>query len=838
MLYVEYVEYGVRHWFSVKKPRHTASVEQAVSSVECRAAIPERGRKEGINNRLTIAPGGSTVCDAITKNGCVMPDILSDFSSSFQSYGLTPPAQVVADGRIHRFRSGPEREHNGYYRLSLVEAYRGGQIGFGLIGCWKRGLKEPWSSHAKNEITDEDRKAIKRVRAEQKRVEAAEAAAAVQRAKDLWAAAGAAKADHPYLVAKGIEPVGIRQSGETLLVPVYRDGGLASLQFIAQDGTKRFLKGGSVEGGYASVGAGRASKKRIVIAEGYATAASLFKATGLPVVAAFSAGNLLPVAKAIREKYPDARIEIAADNDQWTVIRGEPFNVGIERARQAALAVDARVCWPEFPDDAPGKPTDWNDYHRLHGLDATAAAFEAGVAVRAPEPDVETGIGQDAPPAYFTEPRDYAPQDGGSFAPAVHRGGDWKSRLIPGKEVAEGHPFPFEAKSKANAYLFLKHHERFAGLLCYNEFTDAVMLVRRPPWDGEADNFAPRPIRDDDFFMLAAQLEYCDIKATKETAADAALRVAKENAINPPREYLTRLAWDGKPRLDSWLSYYLGADEQPERYLALVGSKWLIGAVSRVFEPGCKFDSVLILEGSQGLGKSMALRALATFGGENFFLDSVGDMGSKDTLMTMQGKLIVEIAELASFRKSENEEIKAFISRQVDEYRPPYGRTVLKRPRFFVLAGSTNELDDGYLTDDTGNRRYWPVKCKAIDADAVERDSPQLWAEAVVRYRAGERTWLTADEAVFSASEQKSRFQEDAWQERIAELARHKWTLKIDEILGELELKPKDINNMVKKRVKVSLRNLGWHETRRAGEGRVWRPIDADSGVQLGSLLE
>ena len=394
--------------------------------------------------------------------------------------------------------------------------------------------------------------------------------------------------------------------------------------------------------------------------------------------------------------------------------------------------------------------------------------------------------------------------------------------------MGEGHPFPFDGKSKTNAYLFLKHHERFAGLLCYNEFTDSVMLSRRPPWDEGDSDPAPRRIRDDDFFMLAAHLEYCDISVSKETAADAAVRVAKENAINPPKEYLSRLEWDRKPRLDSWLTYYLGADEQPPEYLALVGSKWLMGAVSRVFEPGCKFDSVLILEGNQGLGKSMALRALSTFGGQDFFLDSVGDLHSKDTLMTMQGKLIVEIAELASFRKSENEEFKAFITRQVDEYRPPYGRTVVRRPRFFVLAGSTNELDEGYLTDDTGNRRYWPVKCKAIDAQAVERDAPQLWAEAVVRYRAGERTWLAPDEALYSTREQKSRFMEDAWQDRISEIVRGEWTLKIDDVLHKLELKPRDINNMVKKRVKNSLRQIGWHETRRAGEGRLWRPVDGD----------
>ncbi len=152
----------------------------------------------------------------------------------------------------------------------------------------------------------------------------------------------------------------------------------------------------------------------------------------------------------------------------------------------------------------------------------------------------------------------------------------------------------------------------------------------------------------------------------------------------------------------------------------------------------------------------------------------------------------------------------------------------MRRPRYFVLAGSTNEMEEGYLTDDTGNRRYWPVKCKSIDAASVERDAPQLWAEAVARYRSGERTWLAPEETTFSVHEQKSRFMEDAWQERIGEIVRHEWTLKIDDVLTKLELKPKDINNMVKKRVKNSLRQLGWYETRRSGEGRVWRASEKE----------
>ncbi|QEH36522.1 DNA primase TraC [Aquisphaera giovannonii] len=745
-----------------------------------------------------------------------MSDIISDFLSAIRQLGLTPPDRVITDAKIHRFRSGPEHGENGFYSLKILPAHKGGDIGFGLIGCWKRGLSEKWCSHEANSLTEHDRKAMEKAREEQKKAVAEAAEEAARKAKWIWGEAKTPNPDHPYLAAKQIDLHGLREYKGLLVVPIYRGGSLVSLQFIAPDGGKRFLSGGNVEGGYASISGGVEDRSRIVIAEGYATGASLHAATGLPIVVAFNAGNLVAVAKSIRAKYPGAEIVIGADNDQWTVIRGKPVNVGIEKAKLAADAVGGRASWPLFAEDDPERPTDWNDYYRRKGLERTVAAF-FGVGT---DPIWE---GQEAPPPDLGDPPEF-PQDRELVGSTAPHQTDWRTKLIPGKEVAEGHPFPFEGKSKTNAYLFLKNHLRFAGLLCYDEFADQVMLVREPPW-GEAE-FAPRAIRDDDFFMLAANLEYCDISVSKDTAADAAIRVAKEQAINPPREFLSRLNWDGKPRLDTWLTYYLGADDQPKEYLSLVGAKWLVGAVARVFRPGCKFDSVLILEGSQGLGKSMALRALSTFGGQDFFLDSVGDIRSKDTLMTMQGKLIVEIAELASFRKSENEEIKAFITRQVDVYRPPYGRTVLKRPRYFVLAASTNETDEGYLTDDTGNRRYWPVRCKGIDAEAVERDAMQLWAEAVVRYREGERTWLSREEAVVSAQEQNMRFVEDAWQDRIGHILRGEVAIRVDDVLNKLELKPKDINNMIKKRVKNSLRKLDWYETRRPGEGRVWRRGD------------
>ena len=266
-----------------------------------------------------------------------MNHILNDFSSAFRQHGINSPDRILADGQIHRFRSGPEREQNGYYRLTILPAHKGGEIGFGTIGCWKRGFQEKWSSHQPGEISQVDWAAIERARSERKRIEAEEAVAAIGRGKEIWAKCREPDARHPYLVAKAIAHLGIRQNYEaidmryensdgeqrqfvpkdSLVVPIFRNGGLVSLQFIAPDGTKRFLKGGHVEGGYASIGAKGSEKSRILIAEGYATGASLHAATGLPVVVCFNCGNLLNVGKTIRSKYPDAEIIIAGDNDQY-----------------------------------------------------------------------------------------------------------------------------------------------------------------------------------------------------------------------------------------------------------------------------------------------------------------------------------------------------------------------------------------------------------------------------------------------------------------------------------------------------------------------------------------
>lgn len=165
-----------------------------------------------------------------------------------------------------------------------------------------------------------------------------------------------------------------------------------------------------------------------------------------------------------------------------------------------------------------------------------------------------------------------------------------------------------------------------------------------------------------------------------------------------------------------------------------------------------------MLEGSQGIGKSLALRVLATINGKSYFTDSGLNFHSDkpDSFQKLQGRLIIEMSELASWQRAKQEDIKMFISQQEDLYRPPYDRKLIERPRMFVLAGTTNQLQ-GWLSDETGNRRYWPVLCKSVDIESLKHDTEQLWAEAVHLYKQGEQLWLDEEEYKLAEAEQRER---------------------------------------------------------------------------------
>lgn len=339
------------------------------------------------------------------------------------------------------------------------------------------------------------------------------------------------------------------------------------------------------------------------------------------------------------------------------------------------------------------------------------------------------------------------------------------------RAIINGHVYKgVSQKSIQNVLVLTETDNEIKDCLIYNVFADDVFFVKCPPWE-DPETFVPHPLREDEILNYRAWVDTRGLVVGKNDAGDVLVALARRNTVNPPKDYFETLKWDGKSRLDTWLTYYLGAEDQNAVYLKLVGSKWLIAAVKRVYEPGCKFDNVLILEGEQYIGKSTALERLATINGMRYFTDESIEFKNKDSLIKLQGKLIFEMAELASFRKAETDEIKGFVRRSVDEYRPPYGRKSQTRPRMFVIAGTVNPTA-GYLTDPTGNTRYWPVKCgKGIDLAALSNDREQLWAEAVVRHKQGERIWLEGMEHQLACIEQDERMIEDIMADRITEKA-------------------------------------------------------------------
>jgi predicted P-loop ATPase len=207
--------------------------------------------------------------------------------------------------------------------------------------------------------------------------------------------------------------------------------------------------------------------------------------------------------------------------------------------------------------------------------------------------------------------------------------------------------------------------------------------------------------------LAAAWMQRECIIVPKEIVGQAIQTVARDHGCHPIREFLEGLKWDGIGRIDDWLTLYLGADPSP--YIRAVGARFLIGGVARIFQPGCKNDCCPVLEGPQGLYKSTALKILA----EPWFTDEVADLGSKDSAIQVHGVWIVEIAELDAMTKSEVSKVKAFMSRAVDRFRPPYGKHVISAPRESVFAGTVNP-GIKYLKDETGGRRFWPIKCGRI----------------------------------------------------------------------------------------------------------------------------
>jgi predicted P-loop ATPase len=257
-----------------------------------------------------------------------------------------------------------------------------------------------------------------------------------------------------------------------------------------------------------------------------------------------------------------------------------------------------------------------------------------------------------------------------------------------------------------------------------------------------------------------------NFECRKENSRDAVVRLCLENSFHPVLDYLNGLKWDGKPRVDKWMTTYFGAADTPLNNA--FGRKVLVAAVRRMRVPGTKFDQMLVLESKQGAGKSSAIQILA---GEEFFTDAeVIGRGSKEAQEQCRGKWLYEIAELEGMHKSDASVIKAFISRTHDRCRPAFGRERVDMGRTCIFIGTCNRND--YLVDDTGNRRFWPVVvADELDLYGLQRDRDQLWAEAcVIEATPGETLVLDKALWVEAAQQAEERFNVHPWEDELRTL--------------------------------------------------------------------
>lgn len=412
---------------------------------------------------------------------------------------------------------------------------------------------------------------------------------------------------------------------------------------------------------------------------------------------------------------------IPADSSAGVIIIDEKFAYSFHATDPACgqllNAFDA-VRVHKFPDDDPKK-----SYNAM----AEFAAADERVKLR-----------------IFEEKRQAAAEDFDEADPDA-----WKKQLQYEKKSME------LKNNLHNLMLILENDENLKGIV-FNQLADGMEIRGNVPWPHPAKFW-----RDADDAQLICYVDAAYGTFSARNYDIAVTKAVDDRSYHPIREFFETLpAWDGVERADTLLIDYLGAEDTP--YVRAVTRKELCAAYCRVYHPGIKFDSMIVLNGDQGIGKSTLI---AKLGGE-WYSDSLNlsDMNDKTAAEKLQGYWIMEIGELAGMRKADLDKVKAFISRQDDKYRASFGRRVTPHPRQCVFFGTTNS-QNGYLRDITGNRRYWNVKVPGngkykpwdMDEDTVK----QVWAEVMVYAKAGEKLYLPPELEAYAKEEQRAAMERD-----------------------------------------------------------------------------
>ena len=425
-----------------------------------------------------------------------------------------------------------------------------------------------------------------------------------------------------------------------------------------------------------------------------------------------------------------------------------------------------------------------------------------------PEKDVSDWIARGGTAEQLRELVEHPPELKPQKTNGQHAPAQWTDSAMDGKTAF--------ACNLANAHLGLTEDPQLKDTLGYDEMLRMPILMR--PLFHTDPKFKPRPVTDDDVAEIQRYLQGLGFKRLgKDTMHQAVDHRAHENSYHPVRDYLEGLSWDRIERLRSWTSDYLGVPEGP--YPSAIGIMFLISMVARILAPGCKVDHMLVLEGPQGELKSTACKALS---GDDYFSDNLPEISSgKDVSVHLRGKWLIEIAEMHAFSRAESTHLKSFISRTDERYRPPFGRAEVLEKRQCVFIGTSNK--EAYLRDETGGRRFWPLRCGFIDIERLRVDRDQLLAEAVQLYRDGEKWWPDkAFEREFIQPEQEARFEFDEWYGPIAEFTAGRSRVTIREIARDaLALELRHLSGIEQKRIASCLIKLGW-VGKRDMNGRWW----------------
>ena len=655
-------------------------------------------------------------------------DVIRQFTEKMNEAGIYigDNSVIIADNQIHEFHvlgHKNRKKKNGRYRLWLQA-----DCAVGFFWDWAGGVQKTWrfgknlKAMPKKERDEIQRKTQEAID-EADRLKSEAHQKAKELATQIWNSASSSET-HPYLASKGVTVKGVRvgeyppdKVKDALLIPACDiNGNMHSLQAIYYDNGQRkrkFLKDGALKGKLFPIGSFDTSDT-IILAEGLSTGASIHMATGISVAVCFSVYQIYNVATALKTRYPTVNLIVACELDETTKTVSQ---ISLDAGHACVRDCGALMACP--PPTTKG--TDFNDLHTSEGLKAVSDVIFAVMDIK--ERDAESSYRQTYDLLVTPIPLD-----------AVNH-----AKSLPETDE-KGRPL-------GTIENFKEILNRTGLRLLYNTMNHSCNVLmpseKKPLYEIDRSN-RQRIADEEQFFSWLNRFKY-----PKGDRREQFLAIAMEREYHPVKEWILSKPWDHEDRFNDFLQTLTFKSPEKEELYAIMLKRWMLSCVATIFhkavqDRGLATDLVLVLLGGQGKGKTRWLRRLApAYMGA--VLDSViMDTKNKDDVLKVIKHWIVELGELdATFKKSDIEAIKAFITSQSDVIRPPYGREAQTFPRRTVFCATVNV--DQYLQDPTGNRRYLTLEIESINS-SHNVDMQQLWAQILDGYRNGDRYWFEGTE--------------------------------------------------------------------------------------------